>query len=95
MGITGKDFVLLGFAQNEGRSILLMKTDQEKMYPLSKNLAIIASGEGCEAPRFSQYIQRDYHLYAIRNGYNLLAETVARSTRSAIAGSLRTRVCLK
>lgn len=92
LGITGKDFVLVGFSQNEGRSILVMKSDQEKMYPLSKNVVMLSSGEGPEAQRFSQYVQRDYHLYTIRNGFDLPVESVAKLTRSEIARSLRTRV---
>lgn len=75
--------------------MMVVKSDQEKMYQLSKNVVMLSSGEDCYAPRFSQYIQRDFQLYTIRNGFNLSPYSVARLTRSKIAHSLRTRVCVE
>lgn len=71
---------------------MVVKHDQEKMYELSKNVVMLSSGDGCQAPRFSQFIQRDFQLYAIRNGFNLSTYSVAKLARGQIARSLRTRV---
>jgi 20S proteasome alpha/beta subunit len=51
--LTGKDFVLIAADQNAGRSIIKMKSDEDKIKALGSHLLMSYSGEPGEALSFA------------------------------------------
>jgi 20S proteasome alpha/beta subunit len=94
LGITGKDFVLLGTDTSCARSIVRLKADETKARILSPHSVLVVSGEGGDTTNFADYIQRNIRLYAIRHGLELQPSAAASFTRRQMADSLRTRVRL-
>jgi hypothetical protein len=83
--LTGKDFVLLASDQSAGRSIIKMKSDENKIRTLGPSLAMAFGGEPGEwydawrrrgadcfagdTNNFVDYVERNLRLYQIRYVY--------------------------
>jgi len=89
IGIRGKDFVLLAADTTAGRSIVVYKKDQDKMYVLSKRLVMAVVGDGGDTVQFAEYIAKNIQLYRMRNGYDLSVTGAANFTRRNLADSIR------
>ncbi|KAK3771063.1 hypothetical protein RRG08_002109 [Elysia crispata] len=89
IGIQGKDFVLIATDTISARSVVAMKDDHDKMYPLSNNLLMAVCGEAGDSIQFSEYIAKNVQLYKMRNGYELSPSAAANFTRRNMAESLR------
>merc|ERR1711936_435965 len=74
-----------------GRSIMVMKSDQDKFCQLSDNLVMAVSGESGDTNQFAEYIQKNIQLYKMRNGYELSPSAAANFTRRNLADYLRSR----
>lgn len=95
IGITGRDFVLLAADRLAARSIVVMKSTEDKILPLNNNTCIAYSGEPGDTTNFAQYIQRNVHLYTIRNdGMRLNTKEAAHFARRELANALRSRVSI-
>ena len=73
------------------RSIMVMKSDQDKFCQLSEKLVMAVSGESGDTTQFAEYIHKNIQLYKMRNGYELSPAAAANFTRRNLADYLRSR----
>jgi 20S proteasome subunit beta 4 len=90
LGIRFNDFVLLAADTIDARSIVVMKHDEDKFFPLSDNLLMAVSGEAGDTTQFSEFIAKNVQLYKMRNDYELSPKAAAHFTRKNLAEALRT-----
>ena len=69
IGMAFKDFVMVAADQTNARSIMVMKSDQNKFINLSDRLVMAVSGESGDTNQFAEYIAKNIQLYKMRNGY--------------------------
>lgn len=91
IGIKCKDFVLLAHDNLGGRSVLVMKDDQDKMFKLTDKLGMVICGESGDTVYFGELIQKNIQLYKMRHGYELSPHSAANFTRHQLAEYLRSR----
>ncbi|XP_050402829.1 proteasome subunit beta type-2 [Patella vulgata] len=91
IGLQGKDFVLVASDNISARSIVSMKQDQDKMFPLSDKLLMLVCGESGDTAQFAEYIAKNIQLYKMRNGYELSPSAAANFTRKQLADALRSQ----
>ncbi|PVF95596.1 proteasome component Pre1 [Serendipita vermifera] len=89
--LTGKDFVLIAADQNAGRSIIKMKSDEDKIKALGSHLLMSYSGEPGDTVQFAEYVERNLRLQQMRNNHPLRPQAAASWVRRSIADSLRSR----
>ncbi|KIL68418.1 hypothetical protein M378DRAFT_71489 [Amanita muscaria Koide BX008] len=89
--LTGKDYVIVAADTTAARSIVKMKTDQDKIKILSPHLLMAYSGEPGDTLQFAEYVERNIRLYQIRNLYALSPSAAASWIRRSLAESLRSR----
>lgn len=94
IGITGKDFVLVAADNVVARSIVVMKSGEDKSRDLNSHVTMVYSGEAGDTVQFAEYIQANVQLYGIRHDVQMSTKAAANFTRSELAGSLRSRVRL-
>ncbi|OXG52513.1 20S proteasome subunit beta 4 [Cryptococcus neoformans] len=90
-GITGKDYVILASDMGAGRSIVRMKSDENKLKTLGPHLAMAFSGEPGDTNNFAEYIERNMRLYNIRNHFPLLPPAASAWVRRTLAEAIRSR----
>lgn len=91
-GITGKDFVILASDCNAARSIVVMKSTEQKFRQLNSLNVMAFSGEPGDTINFAEYIQANVQLQTIRGeGVGLGTGEVAHFARKQLANSLRSR----
>lgn len=73
------------------QSIMVQKSDDDKMHTLSKNLVMAVSGEAGDTTQFAEYIAKNIQLYKMRNGYELAPSAAVHLTRYTLATHLRSR----
>lgn len=88
-GFVGKDYVLMASDMSQSRSIVLMKGDQDKIMHLDQHKMLGLSGESADAVQFSEYVQKNMNLYALRTGIVLDTEGSAHYVRHELASALR------
>ncbi|KRT83197.1 hypothetical protein AMK59_4266, partial [Oryctes borbonicus] len=91
IGIKFNDFVLIAADKTNAHSIIVMKTDENKLYQLSNNIVMAISGEKGDTTQFAEYIAKNIQLYKMRNGYELSPTAAANFTRRNLAEALRSR----
>lgn len=91
IGIKFDKFVILAHDNSAGRSVLMMKQDQDKLVRLDDRLGMVVCGEAGDTVYFGEYIQKNVALYRIRNGYELSPHAAANFTRLELAESIRSR----
>ncbi|CAB4038032.1 Proteasome subunit beta type-2 [Paramuricea clavata] len=91
LGVEGKDFVMVASDCNQGRSIVRMKDDYDKMFKLSDQLVMLVTGESGDTVQFAEYIEKNIQLYKMRNGYELSPHAAVNFTRKELADYLRSR----
>ncbi|QRV84470.1 amino-terminal nucleophile aminohydrolase [Ceratobasidium sp. AG-Ba] len=91
IALTGADYVLIASDTNMGRSIVRMKTNEEKMKILGPNLVMAYSGEPGDTVHFAEYIERNLRLYQMRFVHPLRPPSAAAWIRRSLADSLRSR----
>ncbi|KIO33076.1 hypothetical protein M407DRAFT_65799 [Tulasnella calospora MUT 4182] len=89
--ITGKDYVLVASDTNAARSIIKMKSDEDKTKILSPHLVMTYSGEPGDTVQFAEYVERNIRLQHIRNIHELRPSSSAAWIRRSLADSLRSR----
>jgi len=89
IGLVGADYVLIAAETNQGRSIVRMKSDEDKIYPLDKHKMIGASGPSGDRAQFIEYIKRNIILYELRQNIPLSTSAAANFTREELASALR------
>eukprot|EP00088_Acartia_fossae_P013826 TRINITY_DN17308_c0_g1_i1.p1 TRINITY_DN17308_c0_g1~~TRINITY_DN17308_c0_g1_i1.p1 ORF type:complete len:205 (+),score=65.50 TRINITY_DN17308_c0_g1_i1:51-665(+) len=91
IGMQFDDFVMVAADQTNARSIMVMKSDQDKFCQLSDKLVMAVSGESGDTTQFAEFIARNIQLYKMRNGYELSPTAAANYTRRQLADYLRSR----
>ncbi|EED84127.1 predicted protein [Postia placenta Mad-698-R] len=89
--LTGKGYVIVAADTTAARSIVKMKTDEDKIKVLSPHLLMAFSGEPGDTLQFAEYVERNIRLYQIRNTYALRPPSAASWIRRSLADSLRSR----
>lgn len=91
LGIKFNDFVLIAADRTVANSIMVMKSDENKLYKLSNKLVMAVSGESGDTTQFAEYIAKNIQLYKMRNTYELSPKAAAVFTRRNLADSLRSK----
>ncbi|KAL3288960.1 hypothetical protein HHI36_003403 [Cryptolaemus montrouzieri] len=91
IGIRCKDFVMLAADMTNAHSIMVMKTDENKLFKLSNRLVMAVSGEQGDCIQFAEYIAKNIQLYKMRNTYELSPKEASNFTRRTLAETLRSR----
>ncbi|KAJ3720441.1 20S proteasome subunit [Lentinula raphanica] len=89
--LTGKGYVIVASDTTAARSIVKMKTDEDKIKVVSPHLLMSYSGEPGDTIQFSEYVERNLRLFHIRNNYSLRPSAAASWIRRSLAQSLRSR----
>ncbi|XP_017779276.1 PREDICTED: proteasome subunit beta type-2-like [Nicrophorus vespilloides] len=91
IGIKFRDFVMIAADMTNAHSIMVMKSDENKLHQLSDKLIMAVSGESGDTTQFAEYIAKNIQLYKMRNGYELSPKEAATFTRRNLADALRSR----
>jgi len=91
LGITGKDFVLIGASKAAMRGISILKEGDDKTRNLNDHTLMAFSGEAGDTIQFAEFVQANTQLYTMRHSYDLPPSSVASFVRSELASSLRSR----
>ncbi|XP_028797602.1 proteasome subunit beta type-2-A-like [Neltuma alba] len=88
-GLVGNDFVVVAADTSAVHSILVRKSNEDKIMVLDSHKLIAASGEPGDRVQFTEYIQKNVALYQFRNGIPLTTSAAANFTRGELATALR------
>jgi len=88
-GLVGKDYVLICADSSVARSIVVMKEGEDKILALDKFKLLGASGPVGDRTHFCEYVQKNVHLYELRNNISLSVKAAANWTRNELAEALR------
>lgn len=88
-GLVGKGFALVVSDTSAVHSILVHKSDEDKIMKLDDYKLVGASGEAGDRVQFTEYIQKNVALYQFRNGIPLTTAAAANFTRGELATALR------
>lgn len=89
IGICGEDFVIIGSDMSQIRSIVVLKSDEEKIVELDSHKVMSLSGPNGDRVAFSEYIKKNLALYSLRNETSLSTHAAANYTRKELAKALR------
>ncbi|XP_022849515.1 proteasome subunit beta type-2-A-like [Olea europaea var. sylvestris] len=88
-GLVGKDFAIVAADSSAVHSILVHKTNEDKIMLLDSHKLMGASGETGDRAQFTEYIQKNVALYQFRNGIPLTTAAAANFTRGELVTALR------
>jgi len=88
-GLVGKDYVLMAGDLNAARSIIVFKDDEDKIMKLDKHKLLAASGPTGDRVAFTEFVQKNIHLYELKNDIPLTVHAAAAWTRNELAEALR------
>ncbi|KAI3993094.1 hypothetical protein MKX01_009837 [Papaver californicum] len=88
-GMVCDGFVLVAADTSAVNSILVHKSDEDKIMVLDSHKLLGASGESGDRVQFTEYIQKNVSLYQFRNGIPLTTAATANFTRGELAAALR------
>ncbi|CAL5347223.1 unnamed protein product [Camellia sinensis] len=88
-GLVGKGFALVVADTSAVNSILVHKSNEDKIMILDSHKLMGASGEAGDRAQFTEYIQKNVALYQFRNGIPLTTAAAANFTRGELATALR------
>ena len=91
IALTGADYVLIASDMSAARSIIRMKSDEDKTKILGPNLVMAYSGEPGDTVQFAEYVERNLRLYQMRYVHPLRPPSAASWIRRSLADSLRSR----
>jgi 20S proteasome subunit beta 4 len=89
LGLVGDGYVLMAADQEASRSIIIYKSDEDKLVELDSTKLLGIVGPTGDRVHFSEYIQKNLHLYALRSGVSLSTHATAKFTRNELANALR------
>src|SRR3989338_9844109 len=89
IGIRGDGFVVVACDSSSARSVVRMKSDNDKVVPVDGHKLMGLAGPAGDCEHFSTYIQKNVKLYQLRTGIDLDMAAVANFTRSELAAFLR------
>ncbi|KAI5117013.1 hypothetical protein M0805_001612 [Coniferiporia weirii] len=89
--LTGKGYTLIASDTTAARSIVKMKSDEDKTKTLGPHLIMSYSGEPGDTVQFAEYVERNLRLHQIRYQHPLRPASAAAWIRRTLADSLRSR----
>ncbi|KAG8956933.1 Proteasome subunit beta type-4 [Tulasnella sp. 419] len=89
--LIGDGYVLVAADTNAARSIVKMKSDEDKIKTVSPHLLMAYSGEPGDTVQFAEYVERNLRLQHIRNIHELRPSASASWIRRSLADSIRSR----
>jgi len=89
LGLQGKDFSMIAADCSAGRSIMVMKRDQDKIVALDERKIAGMAGAPADCVMFSEYVSKNMALYAINNDMSLSTHATANYIRGELATALR------
>ncbi|KAG7028893.1 Proteasome subunit beta type-2-A, partial [Cucurbita argyrosperma subsp. argyrosperma] len=93
-GLVGNGFVIVAADTSAVHSILVHKSNEDKIMVLDSHKLVAASGEPGDRVQFTEYIQKNVSLYQFRNGIPLTTAAAANFTRGELATALRKQLIL-
>nr|GMC83400.1 proteasome subunit beta type-2-A [Ipomoea batatas] len=87
--MVGNGFALVVADTSAVHSILVHKSNEDKIMILDSHKLMGASGEAGDRVQFTEYIQKNVALYQFRNGIPLTTAAAANFTRGELATALR------
>eukprot|EP00050_Salpingoeca_kvevrii_P010982 m.11886 g.11886 ORF g.11886 m.11886 type:complete len:194 (-) comp3186_c0_seq1:229-810(-) len=91
VGITGKDFVLVASDCMQARSIVVMKSNMDKMMALNPHTLMLTSGPVGDSVNFGEFIQKNLRFQALKNGFEASTAASAHYVRNQLSRFLRSR----
>lgn len=88
-GLVGNGFAVIAADTSAVHSILVHKSNEDKIMILDSHKLMGASGESGDRVQFTEYIQKNVALYQFRNGIPLTTAAAANFTRGELATALR------
>jgi len=88
-GLVGDGFAVIAADTSAVNSILLHKSNEDKILILDSHKLMGASGEAGDRVQFTEYVQKNVALYQFRNGIPLTTAAAANFTRGELATALR------
>eukprot|EP00455_Lapot_gusevi_P009616 TRINITY_DN1431_c0_g1_i1.p1 TRINITY_DN1431_c0_g1~~TRINITY_DN1431_c0_g1_i1.p1 ORF type:complete len:201 (+),score=40.29 TRINITY_DN1431_c0_g1_i1:70-672(+) len=88
-GIVGDGYVMIAADTAAIRSVVKFKNNEDKIYELDSQKVMGVTGPVGDRVNFTEYIIRNIHLYALRNGISLSTHAAANWTRNELANALR------
>lgn len=89
IGIVGDGYALLAGDSQQARSIMMLKSDEDKIMVLDDHKILAGAGENGDRVQFTEYIQKNIALYELRTGIPLSTHAAAHYTRGELATFLR------
>lgn len=89
--LVGDGFALVVADTSSARSIIVNSTEDDKIMLLDSHKLLGASGPSGDRVQFTEFIQKNLHLYSYRNTVPLSTHAAAHFTRNELAGALRSR----
>ncbi|EME31735.1 20S core proteasome subunit beta 4 [Galdieria sulphuraria] len=89
IALVGKDFVLSAADTSNARSVIVMKDDVDKIMELDSHKTLAMGGEPGDFVQFTEYIQKNLHLYEFQTGLQLSTHAVANFIRGELARLIR------
>lgn len=88
-GIKGEGFAIVcADAHMQAHQIISIKDDEDKIYNIEDKL-FGCNGPSADRTTFMEYIEKNIHLYRLRNGVPLGTKAAASFTRNELAAALR------
>ncbi|KAG0581826.1 hypothetical protein M758_3G012900 [Ceratodon purpureus] len=88
-GLVGDGFALVVADTSQVQSIVVQKTNEDKIMILDSHKLLGVTGESGDRVQFSEYIQKNILLYQYKNGIALSTSAAANFTRGELATALR------
>ncbi|XP_074292246.1 proteasome subunit beta type-2-A-like [Silene latifolia] len=88
-GLVGDGFSIIAADTSAVNSILVHKSNEDKVMILDSHKLMGASGEAGDRVQFTEYVQKNVALYQFRNGIPLSTAATANFTRGELATALR------
>ncbi len=89
IALVGADYVLVAADSSAVRSILKMKTNEDKIMVLDEHKLLAGAGPVGDRTQFTEYIQKNIKLYRFRNNLELGMHAAANFIRTELAYALR------
>eukprot|EP01129_Flabellula_baltica_P017102 TRINITY_DN9377_c0_g1_i2.p1 TRINITY_DN9377_c0_g1~~TRINITY_DN9377_c0_g1_i2.p1 ORF type:complete len:198 (-),score=47.52 TRINITY_DN9377_c0_g1_i2:62-655(-) len=89
IGVVGKDFVLMASDLTQARSIMVQKSDEDKIVQIDDSKMFAVAGEYGDRDNFVSYITRNLKLFNLRTDLALSTKAVASFTQDEMASALR------
>jgi len=89
MGLRGKDYVIIAADASQSRSVIVFKTDEDKILNLDSTKLLAAAGPAGDRYHFTEFVQKNFHLHQMRTGIQLDTKACASWTRNELAQALR------